>query len=167
MPIPCLARRSCFELSVVISSSSITIRPDDGSSNRLSSLTNVLFPAPLYPITPNISPSGIVRVKSSTAAMSSLFSLKTLRKPSIEITLCPPLRSNFCAYKQILYCMNAAIHFLTKKQKTSSVREQKDVISLKSLTFSHLSKFTLQELAPFKRLKVAAVSKGQSLHRSR
>src|SRR5699024_12432340 len=56
-------------------------------------------------MTPNISPSLMVRVKSSTAVIVFLLDVKCLRKPSIEINSTPP----------------------KKCKKRLSAREQKDV----------------------------------------
>ena len=91
IPISCLAVRRFFAFNSVMLSPSIVIVPAVGSSRRFSKRTNVLFPAPLYPITPNISPVSISNVKSSTALIGRLSIVNVFFKFLIEIKMCPPL----------------------------------------------------------------------------
>src|SRR5699024_2374925 len=71
----CLFCRRSFLDYLLIVSSPMTMSPDDGSSRPFRRRISVDFPAPEYPMTPNISPLSICRLTSSTAVISADFVL--------------------------------------------------------------------------------------------
>src|SRR5699024_6038853 len=81
----CLFCRRSFLDSLLIVSSPMMMSPDDGSSRPFRRRISVDFPAPEYPMTPNISPLSICRLTSSTAVISAYFVLYFLFTFNISI----------------------------------------------------------------------------------
>src|SRR5690625_1986844 len=79
--------RTCLSDRAVISFSSISPYPPVGRANQSKERHKVLFPAPLYPMIPNISPFLISKFTLLTAITSLYFFVTR----SILITYLPPL----------------------------------------------------------------------------
>ena len=70
MPMPQRVSRKRAPVCPTMDAPSITISPDVGFCRRLMVRTSVDLPAPLDPMMPNTSPSRMVRLTSSTAAVA-------------------------------------------------------------------------------------------------
>ncbi|MPN14669.1 hypothetical protein SDC9_161996 [bioreactor metagenome] len=87
MPILRRRVRRSFPSSAVMSCPSIMILPSLGFSRRLTHRMSVLFPAPLIPMIPKISPSSMVRLISFKAVKSPLSVLKNFDRFLISIIM--------------------------------------------------------------------------------